>query len=253
MSKLICLLMVFGVLLGCVTEGDVKESMESAEDAAQYNLELGAAYIRQGKHELALEKLSRSIEQNPDVPETQTTIALLYEQLGQIEKAEKHYKTALRLDKTDAASLNIYGVFLCRHRGWDRAQRYFDDAVKDPLYRNREAVYTNAGICARKAGELDVAEKYFRSGLSTNPKYPEALLQLADLSYKRESFLASRAFLQRYMDVGPVTPPVLWLGIRIERELGDRDALRAFERRLQSEYPGSVQTRLMLESKRDAG
>jgi type IV pilus assembly protein PilF len=55
--------------------------------------------------------------------------------------------------------------------------------------------------------------------------------------------------LQRYLEVGAHTAQSLWLGIRIERELGDRDALASYSLQLEKSYPDSEEARLLLESK----
>jgi type IV pilus assembly protein PilF len=38
----------------------------------------------------------------------------------------------------------------------------------------------------------------------------------------------------------------LWLGIKIERALGDKDAVASYALQLRQEYPNSDQTRLLL-------
>jgi len=59
----------------------------------------------------------------------------------------------------------------------------FMAAVKDPLYRYPEAVYTNAGICAHMRPDPELADSYFRKALQANPKYPPALRQMVKSSF----------------------------------------------------------------------
>lgn len=243
-------------LAGCVTTGGSsvdRKKMANDKDAALYNMQLGIDYMRRGKLDLAKEKLTRAHQQNPQSPEVNTAIALLYEQLGETSKADQHYRDALRLKPDSAAVLNNYGVFLCRQGKPDKAEKYFLKAVRDPLYRTPEAAYTNMGVCLRQAGDSVRAEENFRRALGSNPRFADALWQMANVAYDQENFLQARAFLQRYSEVGPEAPEVLWLALRVEKALGDESAVRKYAEQLKQDYPESVQTRLLLESERNAG
>jgi type IV pilus assembly protein PilF len=63
---------------------------------------------------------------------------------------------------------------------------------------------------------------------------------MAEVSYRKESFLQARAFLQRYEAVGPASQESLSLGYRIESRLGDEKAAERYRRELQERYPGSI-------------
>ncbi|MCW5569202.1 MAG: tetratricopeptide repeat protein, partial [Dokdonella sp.] len=59
--------------------------------AAKENTELGLGYMRQGKLEIALEKLNKALSADPRYTDAHTVIAVLYEQIGDRAKAEEHY------------------------------------------------------------------------------------------------------------------------------------------------------------------
>ena len=247
-------LAVVAALSGCVTtSGFDRKELEKPKEAAQYNLQLGISYLRQGRLDLARDKLERALEQDPQSAEVHAAAALMYEQARLYERAEGHYRTAVRLDPGDSAVLNSYGVFLCFRGRHDEAESHFLKAAQNPFYRTPEVAYTNAGVCARRAPQPDKAEAYFRQALEANPRFVDALLQMADLSFQQEDFLQARAFLQRYAESATHTAEALWLGVRTERAMGDAEAAESYARRLRTEYPESAQTRLLLESERDAG
>ena len=85
------------------------------------------------------------------------------------------------------------------------------------------------------------------------PRFGEALLQMADLEYQQTEYMSARAFLQRYMEVGRTSPATLWLGVRIERGLGNKAQAQHYAQRLKSEYPSAAQTKELLESERNPG
>jgi type IV pilus assembly protein PilF len=96
------------------------------------------------------------------------------------------------------------------------------------------------------------AENYLRSALTNDPGYNAALLQLANVANSRGNPLQARAFIERYLAAVPASPAALWLGVQVERALGDRVASNSYADRLKSDFPQSVETRLLLESERGA-
>ena len=242
-------------LVGCVTTevtGDAPP-MANPKEAAQINQELGIAYLRQGNYELARLKLEKAVNDDPRLATAHSALGLVYERLGAIDEAEDEYRRAARLAGDDPSVLNALGVFLCLRRNEpDDALRYFDRALKYPLYPNRVMLFTNAGVCARKV-DLKMAEDYFRQGLALDLTSSELLLQLSDVSFQQGNYLQSRGFLERYITTIGVSPAVLWLGVQIETALGDARAAEIYGQRLKSEFPISVETRMLLEQERDAG
>jgi type IV pilus assembly protein PilF len=178
---------------------------------------------------------------------------MLYDRLGETSKADGHYARALSLDPKNPDILNNYAVYLCQKQRFDRGQKLALEAATNPLYRTPEIAFVNAGNCARGSGDLKLAEENFRRAIAVRPKFGEALFQMAELEYLQTDYLSARAFLQRYMEVSRTSPATLWLGVRIERGLGNTDAAQQYGQRLKNEYPSAVQTKELLESERNKG
>ena len=251
------LLIIFYVSLvsACVTTGRKPEpDKQSIKDAAGFNLQLGVTYMRQGQLEVALEKLERSVRQDPDRADTHTALAVLYTRLGQTDKAGSQYRQSLRLEPDNSSTLNNYGAFLCRQGDHDDAMKNFEKAVKNPLYRTPAAAYTNAGVCAYDSGNTGRAETYYRLALTADPRFTGALLQLANLSFEEKIYLRARAFMDRYMaSATAATPDALWLGLRVEKALGDKAAAGAYSTQLLKDFPDSVEAGLVMEAEKNAG
>lgn len=213
----------------------------AALEAARLNLQMGVDYARKGEYALAVEKLQRSIKEDATVAEAHSTLAFVYAQMGQAGLAEEQYRKALVLGPDDANVRNNFGVFLCANGKPAEAQRYFVEAANNKNYPTPAAAWTNAGVCARRHSDLDAAERYFREALQVNPKFPEALAQMAWLTNQQKDYLRSRAFLQRYTDVAQPTPETLMLGVMNERQLGDADAAQNYASRLLRDFPDSEQ------------
>ncbi|HEY9150906.1 MAG TPA: type IV pilus biogenesis/stability protein PilW, partial [Gammaproteobacteria bacterium] len=80
-----------------------------------------------------------------------------------------------------------------------------------------------------------------------NPFYPQALLQMLSLTHEQGEYLRARAYLQRYQQVSRHGPESLWLGIRVEHALGDRNAVSSYGLALRNNFPDAPQTRAYLE------
>jgi len=107
---------------------------------------------------------------------------------------------------------------------------------------------TNAGVCMVQKPDIELAEGYFRRALDRRSSYAEALLQMCLLKYQQEEYLASRAFLQRFMSTSKSTAGVLYLGAQIEQKLGDDRARREYENQLVRDFPTSPEARKVLEA-----
>ena len=235
-------LLVVLLLSGCVSSPQPSGGAEDADrQAAEVNTALGSGYLQRGDYEVALEKLQRAIEFDPRYAPAHSALGILYETIGEDRKAGEHYRRSARLDPDDGDIHNNYGQFLCRNGDFEAAEEHFLIATEDPFYRTPALAWGNAGTCALRAGDLDTAERYLRQALQYDAEFASALLPMASLSYRNGSYLQSRAFLQRYEAVAPASAESLWLGYRIESQLGrDRDA-NAYRQRLAREFPKSSQ------------
>jgi len=240
-------------LAGCMTNTEKPLSKPEPERAAEINLEIGLDYLRKGNLAQAKEKIDRSLEQNPRNSKAHITAGMLYERLGQPDRAETHFAKAVQLDPENPEIKNTYGAYLCQKGKYDRGEKMALEAAANPLYRTPEIAYLNAANCARNDGDLERTEQSLRKALAVRPKFSEALIQMADLAYNRTDYLIARGFLERYLEVGRSNAASLWLGVRIERSLGNAEAAQNYADRLKLEFPRAAQTKELLESERNPG
>ena len=175
-----------------------------------------------------------ALEADPNYYATHNAMALLYQRLGDPAIAERHFKRAIALNNNDSLSKNNYGIFLCQTNRYEEAEKVFLSAAANPLYETPEVAFTNAGTCALLNTQTAAAEKYFREALAINPQVPSALLQMAQISYDQSNFLNARAYLQRYQSQARHTASSLELGIKIEQQLGDKNAVSSYQMMLKN-------------------
>lgn len=234
------IVLLIALLAGCASDSDLPKGV-NPKDAARANLQLGTDYARKNDFDNAIEKLKRSIKQDSSVALAHSTIAYVYSAKGMNELADEEYRKAIDLDSSDASLRNNFGVFLCAHGKTDEALRNFVQAATSKNYATPEVAWTNAGVCAKRKPDIDAAERHFREALQANPKFADALSQMAMLSYEKKDYLRCRAFMERYLSGGQATAEVLWVAALNERQLGDVDSARDYESRIKREFPESEQ------------
>lgn len=246
---ILLVMVLVSLLSACQQSGTVKQAQTDRVKLAEVNTELGIQYMQRGEYEIAMQKFDKAIDADPSYADAYNAYGLLHSTLGQFDDAERSFQNALRLDSGDSATLNNYGQFLCKRKRYAEGQVQFLKAVENPLYKYPAVAFSNAGTCAMAAGDLEAAETHFRAALERDPRLPQALMQMIDLSFRQARHLPARGYLQRYLEVGRHTARTLWLGIQIERALGDKNAVSSYGLQLEKNFPDANETRLYLDSK----
>jgi type IV pilus biogenesis/stability protein PilW len=217
-------------------------------DIAIANLNLGIEYMRLGKYEMSLYRLQRARMAKPEFAPIYDVLGLLHQRLGKPEEAEKYFLHAIKLDENNSPARNNYGQFLCSRERVEEAEKYFLAAAENPLYDSREIPYANIGTCAYLHNDTAKATEYYKKALSINSKIPAALINMSTISYDNRAYADAHDYLGRYLQNAAHTPKSLWLGIRIEHELGDKNAVASYALLLRNKYPDSNEAKLLNES-----
>jgi type IV pilus assembly protein PilF len=248
MHRAILAVLIVVVLVACASQGP-ERSRGDEKKASQLNAELGAKYLRDGRLQTAQEKLDKAIEQDPKNADAHGAYALLSMRLGKTDEARSHFETAIDLRPDDPKIINNYATFLCQEGDYDEGIARFVDAAQNPLYESPANAYANAGQCAREAGRIDEARKYFQRALRVSRRSASALFGGAQLEYDQGRLRKARDYLERYHKSATEAPQSLWLAIRIERRLGNQDEVERLGKTLLRDYPDSDEANRFLETR----
>lgn len=215
----------------------------SPQVRARLHTDLGAGYYERGQMDVALDELNQALKLDPNYAPAYNIMGLVYSVLGEDGKAEQNFQRALQLAPQDSEIIHNWGWYLCTHKRERESLPQFDAAVRNPLYRTPEIALVNAGRCAQAIGEVRAAENYYRRALAAQPGNALASYGLALIAYKEARYDDARGWMKGVMQVTNPAPEGLYLGMCVERKLGDRQAELSYISQLRNRYPDAPETK----------
>lgn len=242
-----CLVALAGA--ACAQQPGLPQNLGAEEsqrlESARIHTELGSAYFGAGQLGVALEELTLATRIYPKYAPAYYMLGLVHMELKEDAEAEAAFRRAIELEPGNSEAHNNYGWFLCQRNRIDEALKHFMTALKNPRYATPETAYVNAGICSRKRNDEAAAVDYLERALKLAPNHPLALYHLADIAHGRGDLGTAKSLLVRYMKANAPTAQVLWLGVRVERALGDRAAQASYAQMLRQRFPDAPETQLL--------
>jgi type IV pilus assembly protein PilF len=183
-NKIVCVLLFCFLASLQLTACSTTKSATPEEDAksAKINMQLGMSYLQKKDMKRAKERLLAAIDTAPNMPECWYSFGYFLEMTGEPEQAEKYYLTAVKLAPGKGDTHNNYGTFLCRVGKYKQAIHEFLLAVGDMHYLQTASAYENAGLCAMKIPNRQLALLYFNKALKHDPFMEVSQQELAMLN-----------------------------------------------------------------------
>ncbi len=238
-------------LAGCATQPGSSPDQQPAtrsQASAKVHTELAAMYYERTQYGVALEEIGKALHAEPNYAPAYNVRGLVNMALREDQQAEEDFKHSLQLDGSDSGTLNNYGWFLCQ-RGKERDSiKQFMAALKNPLYTTPEKSYVNAAVCSRRSGNVKDAEEFLQKALTLQPNMPEALLEMAEMSFANGDYAGAKSYFTRFAQISApssLTAENLWLAVRIERKAGDKNSEQSYALQLRKRFPDSRENQLM--------
>ena len=228
-------------LITSCTSVVVKNSVK----ASKLNADLGLAYLMKGRHDQALLKLNKAIQLDSNNAKAYLYTAELYRRIDEKERADEYFKKAIAIDPDDSSINNNYGAFLCANKKYNEAFKYFDFALKNPVYVDRSKVFENIGICSEDQGNIKIARQNYVSAIQLRPSSKKSLLSVAQIDFDSQNIQSAAKYLRFYNKIAKDTPQSLWLGILIAKKQQDRKTLASLSWSLERKFPKSKETKLL--------
>ena len=154
--------------------------------------ELAVNDLRMGKKDEALQVLDRGLAES-GVTQSSFFVRLgtLYDQLGELEKAQQAFELGVRKDPGNWASRFLLGNALLTRRRTQEAIDEYTRALKSaPPTDSRAAVLTNRSIARRQIGDLDGAIQDAEDGIRFDPFEPRLRIELSNAWLSKSSEVA---------------------------------------------------------------
>ena len=250
-------LLAAAVLAGCGAIQPTRSEAPTAESVslsgevndprnrAKVHAELAALYYERGNMAIALEELRIAAAADPNYALTYSMYGVVYMELRENRLAQENFERALQLSPNDPDINHNYGRFLCQTGRETESIKYFLQAVRNPLYPAPWRSYSAAGQCALRKDNVKDAEAYFLQALRQEPDDGPSLLHLGQIRYRQGSLEDARKLVARYNKITEPTAESLWLGLRIERKLGERVAESSLANQLRRRFATSREYQLL--------
>ncbi len=239
-----CFCLLF--LMGCSTsrfvdERDAQHSNENPDiqRRASIRLQLAVEYYEQGKLKLALDEIRQVLLISPNLSNAYNLRALIQTDMDDTQHAEENFLHAMKIDPLNSEIMNNYARFLCQIGREKQALPMFDRILTDRTYATPVKAMMNAGVCSLKLKEFAKAERYFMAGFQVQPNNPLLNANLAQVYFDLGQFEKAHFYIQRVLKEEIFAADVLWLAIKIETRLGDREAVTSLSTQLRRRYPNS--------------
>jgi type IV pilus assembly protein PilF len=228
---------------GCITttEGGFTDQA-SPDRAREERVSLARQYIAEGNWDSAKRNLELAKQIDPDSADVHEAFGLLYQRTGELELAEENFSQSVSLDRNCSRCRNNYAAFLYSQERYKQAEDQLERVVRDTLYSARPQAFVNLGLCRLKLFNDQGAEEAFMRALSMDRTNRIALLELADLRFAAGDITNAQKYYETYRSlVRQQSARGLWLGIRIARQTGDKDAEASYELALSNLFPTSAE------------
>lgn len=241
------------VLAGCVNTRNGVPVTAAAKEApivtdsdetngrkrAKLRVELAVGYFEQGQTTVALDEVKQALVADPTFPDAYNLRGLIYMRLDDPGLAEDSFRRAIALDPRDPNVLHNYGWLLCQQGRYGDAQQQFNAALAIPSYGDQAKTLMTAGVCQIKAGQRLEAERTLLKAYDLDPGNAVVGYNLALLMSQRNDWQKAQFYIRRINNGPSSSAETLWLGIKVERQIGNKEALAQLGSQLQRRFPDS--------------
>ncbi|MFM6989725.1 MAG: type IV pilus biogenesis/stability protein PilW [Rhodoferax sp.] len=250
MATCMALLVACGGVATRTDKADLLTASDESEShkRARVRLELAVNYFSEGKTEIALDELKRSIAADATLFEAHNLRGLIYLRMNEYSLAEDGFRQALLLNPKAATVQHNYGLLLCQQGRTAEAVEQFGAALANPAYNERAKTWMLQGLCQAKAGQTQAAETSLLNAYQLDPGNPVVVFNLATGLFQRGEYTQAQRYLGPLNNSALANAESLWLGVKIANKMGDAAALRTLGQGLQQRFPSSKQA-LWLERK----
>jgi type IV pilus assembly protein PilF len=211
---------------------------------ARLRVELASGYFEQGQTKVALDEIKQSLATDPGYVDAYNLRGLVYMRLNDIPLAEDSFRRALSLNPNDANVAHNYGWMLCQQTRYGESFKLFAQAAANPTYTGKAKTLMALGVCQMSAGQPSEAEQSLMHSYELDAGNPVTGYNLSMLLYARGDLTRAQFYIRRLNNSEFANAETLWLGIKTEHKLNNRETLLQLADQLKKRFAQSPEAAL---------
>lgn len=217
------------------TQSDEPESRKRATN----RLKLAVLYFQDSKYNFALDEIKQAILIDPGWADPYGMRGVIYMQTNDYPQSEASFQKALSITPNASDVKHNYGVLLCRMKRPAEAIKMFNAALADPNYPQRAKTWAEMGRCQLANDRKAEAEASFMKSFELDAGNASTTTSLSALLFERGELVRAQFYARRVNNSDRATAESLWLGIKIERAMNNREAQQQLEAQLRKRFAQS--------------
>ncbi len=206
---------------------------------ARIRLELASSYFEAGQTAVALDEVKQALAINASLADAYNLRGLIYLRLNDHAQAEESFRRALAQRPQDASIMHNHAWLLCQQKRYAEADKQFERALDQPAYDARSKTLMAQGLCQERAGMQGQAEQTLLKAYELDARNPIIAYNLSRLMALRGEHQRAQFYIRRLNNSEWANAESLWLGIKVERALGDQVAVEQLASKLVKRFSES--------------
>ena len=188
---------------------------------------------------VALDEQKKAVQADPTFADAYNLGGLIYMALGDNALAQSHFQRAIALNPRDANAMHNLGWLQCQQGNYAAATQSFQRAVAVPTYQDRARTLMAQGVCEARGGDPAKAEATLMHSYELDAGNPVTAYTLSQLLFQRGDFTRAQFYIRRLNNSELANAQSLWLGIKVERRMNNRQAMEQLASQLRRRFPQS--------------
>ena len=244
---LLGVMLLSGCAGGAFRSGDAERpaadqpATTEARKIARAHVELGVAYLEINRLGTAMEEARLAVLVDPAYAPAHQLLAEVYARLDEKPQALASFEKALSLAPGDPDLSNTFGWFLCSTGREKEGLEWLAKSAANPFNTTLSQPYTNSGLCQLRLKNDTAAAASFARALAIDGNNATAAFNLAAIAYRKGDLIQARALITELIRSEKPTADAVWLGIRVEHKLGNKEAEASYIAQLRKGFESSQQ------------
>jgi tetratricopeptide (TPR) repeat protein len=147
----------------------------------------------------------RALELDPNLAQAHINLISLYGRLGDLSRAEQHYRQAIALNAGAAEAYYNFGVLCYQSKRLAEARAALEKALAiNPAYAE---AHNNLGVLLQEQGSLDLAARHFEQAIQLQPGLRLARFHLGRIFANQQRFAQAIEQFERAVEVDDESTP----------------------------------------------